>query len=650
VVITVTAALEFFDMFAFIRQGDLMLWKKCAILAEGLLPVLWLVFSLIHARLNEPRSISIPQRTFVLLSCFVPVVAVCFPAGSFFYSPDFSTEHILFLSNIAFYFYIGLLIFIVIALFNLEATLVSSSHGYRWKIKLEILGAMSLLAAMLVYYSQGLLYRTINMNLVPLRSLALIMAVSLMAYSRIFRGNGVRIYVSKQVAFKSVILLAVGLYLVVLGLMGEGMKYFGESIQRSIAIAAALFAGIGLLVVFLSETVKRKIMVFLHRNFYRNKYDYRLQWLQFTERLASARSGDDLLKSIVSGFIDVFGMGCGALFLYELDRNAYNIVAELGTGRDEVPFNRRDLFVRFLEGKKSVVAAADVPDTGLRQREFLDRNDIAFIVPLFQKETMEGFVMMGRPVNSGEIYNYEDFDLMITLGRQAVSAILNLRLADELMKAKEMEAVGKLSAFMLHDLKNLVSALALVVENARHYIDSPEFQADMLESLDGTVAKMKNLILRLKKLEEKGSLQRERADLLELSKGAAAMITAGEVTVAGEPAVAEIDREEMEKVLLNLILNSLDATGGNGPVALDVSSNGMAVIKVADQGCGMSEEFMEKDLFKPFRTTKSKGLGIGLYQCKQIVEAHGGRIEVESQEGAGSTFTVLLPKQRTANS
>ncbi len=644
VVLSVTGALDLFDMLALIRPDELMLWKKFAILAEGLLPLSWIIFSLTHARLNEWRTISIPQRIYILLSSIAPIVAVCFPAASFFFSPDFSSEHMLFLGNISFYFYAAILVFIVVALFNLEATLVSSTHGYRWTIKLEILGAMTLLAAMLVYYSQGLLYRTINMNLVPLRSLALTVSVSIMAYSRIFRGKGVKIYVSKRMAYKSVALFAVGLYLVVIGLLGEGMKYFGESIQRSIAIAIVLFAGIGLLIAFLSETIKRKVMVFIHRNFYKHKYDYRLQWLQFTDRLTSAKSGDELLRSIVSGFMDVFGMGCGALYLYDPDQQEFSSSAELETTRDEIIFKRGEPFIRFLEERKSVVAASDLPDIGLRQRNFLDENSVAFIIPLFQTNTMEGFVILGRPVSSGETYDDEDMDLMTTLGRQTVSAILNLRLADQLLKAKEMEAVGKLSAFMLHDLKNLVSGLALLVDNAKLFMDNPEFQADMLDNLSGTVSKMKSLILKLKKLQEKQDLRLEPTDLLQLCTDTAAMITTGDVRVVGEPSVARVDREEVEKVVLNLVLNSLDASEGIGPVGVEVANNAMAVIKVADQGCGMSEEFIKKDLVKPVRTTKKKGLGIGLYQCKQIVEAHGGRIEVESREGAGSTFTVLLPK------
>ncbi len=636
--------LELFDLLALARPESLFLWKKCSLLAESILPLSWLLFSITYARLNEARSISILQKICILLSCCAPVAAAYFPARSLFYSPDFTSEHILFLSNNAFYFYVGFLLFIVISLINLEVTLANSSRGNRWKIKLEILGAMSILAGMLFYYSQGLLYRTINMNLVPVRSLLLVIAVGLMAYSRIFRGNGVRIYVSKQMAFKSVVLLAVGLYLVGLGLMGEGMRYFGGNFQRTMALTIAFLAGIGLLVMLLSQTIKRKIKVFLHRNFYKQKYDYRTQWLQFTDRLASSNTGDDLLNAIVYGFAEVFGMGCGALFLYDDDGGTYGIAATLEIEQNSASISRKDPLIEVIEGKKNIIDLRVYRDENeIELSNFITVNTMVFIIPLLVHESLEGFVMLGRPLSADEIFDYEDYDLMTTLSRQAASAILNLRLSDELMKAREMEAVGKLSAFILHDLKNLCTTLALIVDNARNFMDNPEFRIDMLESLENTVIKMNSLILRLKKLEEKKSLQREPADLLDLSRKTAGLITNGEILVSGEPACAEIDSEEMQKLLLNLIINAIEATGGNGPVTLEVGCLDMAIIKVRDEGCGMSDEFIKKHLFKPFRTTKKKGLGIGLYQCKQIVEAHGGLIEVESKVGNGTTFTIRLP-------
>lgn len=640
-----TAALELFDLLAIIRPDDLFWWKRFSLGAEGLLIFSWVLFSAVFARREGFRSLPVRQKIFLAAAALMPVAAVSFPVSTFFYSPDFERERVLFLGNNAFFFYIALQVLLVIAMINVESILRNAPREERWRIKIELVGVCVLLAALLIYYSQGLLYRSINMNLLPLRSVALITAAGMIAYSRIWRSGGKEAYVSQQMAFRSVVLLAVGLYLVGLGLLGEGMRYFGDSFQRSLLIGLGFLAGVGLLVVLLSESVKRKIQVSLHKNFYRQKYDYRSQWLQFTDRIASAKTGDDLLRYLVLGFCETFGMGCGVLFLRDGDDGSYLAAASQEMGA--IPFRFRNesrLLARIIDKKWVVVIPDELSGPEDDEGVFLSSNGLLFAVPLFHNDLLEGFLLLGRPLSSGELYHYEDFDLMKTLARQASSAILNLRLSDELSQARELEAVGKISAFVLHDLKNLISTLALVVDNAREHMDNPEFQEDMLQSLEGTVTRMRGLIARLKKLEEKLELKLEVVDLLTLAGTVTKQLGSGRVTVTGHEALASADPEEIGKVLLNLALNAVEATGGTGNVAVEVGGDESAWVRVTDQGCGMSAEFLRTRLFKPFSTTKEKGLGIGLYQCRQIVKAHGGRIDVQSEAGKGSVFTVHLPK------
>lgn len=639
-------ALELFDLLAILEPENVLFWKKFSLFAEACLPISWFLFSLISCRQYKLQSIPITQRLLIVLSCCLPVVALALPLNSFFYSPDFNSERILFLGNTGFIFYITILVYLVVALINLEVTLANASLGSRWKIKFEILGAGSLLTFLIIYYSQGLLYRSINMNLVPVRSFALILAVAMMAYSRFFRGNGVKVSISQQVAYKSVVLLVVGLYLVGLGLMGEGMKHFGDSFQRSIIIAFALLVGIGLLILLLSETVKRKIRVYLHKNFYQNKYDYRTQWLQFTDRLSSSKSGDELLQSILSGYADTFGMGCGSLFLYNNEVGAFHAVTTLGMESVTAEFKRTDALISFMASKEWVVNLREgISELEVQQLELFTRNDVVFVIPLFFSDVLDGFIMLGRPINRDEVYNYEDHDLMKTLARQASSAILNLRLSEQLLQSREMEALGKISAFVIHDLKNLVYTISLVVDNAKDYLSDPEFQQDMIESLGNTVAKMKTLISRLKNLPEKHSLKREPADLLQLVLETTKLIAGAEFSVVGSTVIALVDRDELQKVALNLFLNAVEANDRRDVVTVEVGEKDLAFIRVTDKGCGISPDFMREYLFSPFKTTKKKGLGIGLYQCKQIVESHSGRIEVSSEVGRGTVFTVWLPKE-----
>jgi putative PEP-CTERM system histidine kinase len=273
----------------------------------------------------------------------------------------------------------------------------------------------------------------------------------------------------------------------------------------------------------------------------------------------------------------------------------------------------------------------------------MEKQGIHFVVPLFFDERLEGMVLLGEPINPAEVFFYEDYDLMKVLARQAAATLMNQKLAEQLAAGRELAAVGKVSAFVMHDLKNSVSNLALVVENARNYMEDPDFQADMLETLDNSVRRMKGLIERLRNFEKKTCLELARCDLSALVAETALEIPKKCITWEGAPTRCTIDRSEIAKVVQNLLLNALDATAGNGPVRLEVGCDGMAFIRCLDQGCGMSAEFIRERLFNPFATTKQKGFGIGLYQCRQIVEAHAGRIEVKSTPGEGTEFTVWLP-------
>jgi hypothetical protein len=256
-----------------------------------------------------------------------------------------------------------------------------------------------------------------------------------------------------------------------------------------------------------------------------------------------------------------------------------------------------------------------------------------------------------RPQIVPEKLIYEDYDLMKVLARQAAQAVTNLRLSEELLETRAMAAVARISSFVIHDLKNLTTSLSLVVDNAEEHIGNPDFQQDAIKTIKSTLAKMRALTQRLKSIPEKSQLASAIENIDHLSRETAeelARTGLGErIVYQGVPSYARVDSEELKKVIVNLVQNALQASGEQEPVKIETSSeNGSACIRVTDDGCGMSEDFLKNHLFKAFRTTKEKGLGIGLYQCKQIVEAHGGRLEVQSEAGKGSVFTVVLPSAK----
>jgi signal transduction histidine kinase len=211
-----------------------------------------------------------------------------------------------------------------------------------------------------------------------------------------------------------------------------------------------------------------------------------------------------------------------------------------------------------------------------------------------------------------------------------------------------MHAFQTLSSFFVHDLKNLASMLSLTVQNLPNNFDNPEFRRDALKVISESVEKMNAMCSRLSLLGRKLDLDRREIDLNDLVRETLGRVN-GSLRVPVEAALQPIprifvDREQMQKILLNLVLNADDAIEGSGTIRVATAvREGWLVLTVSDTGRGMSEEFIARKLFLPFQTTKSKGLGIGLFQSKRLVEAHGGRIEVDSDEGRGSSFHVLLP-------
>jgi hypothetical protein len=512
-------------------------------------------------------------------------------------------------------------------------------------VKFEVIGAGILLTMYLVYFSQGLLHRSLDMSLLPARSISLMAAIAFMAFSHFRRGEAARIQVSREFAFRSLVVLAVGGYLFGLGVLGEGLRFLDPGLQRTLLTVAGLAGGVGIIIVFLSEGMRRKIKVSLHKNFYQNKYNYRDQWLQFTRRIGTARNQEELHQAILTVIGETFAVQDTILYLRDPDGDAFWAIAAHGATLPPEPFTSDNPLLRYLAGREWIFSSRDEnPQIWRENRSFLEDGGISFIIPLHFDRNLEGFILLGQPVNRREDYTYEDFDLMKLLAAQAASTILSLRLADQLAGSRELAAIGKVSAFVLHDLKNLVSSLALVVENARHCLDDEDFRADMLLTLNSNVVQMRNLIGRLQDLEEKPTLDLQAGDLAAVVREGARLAGDRGIEITGGPVPAHFDPEEMRKVALNLLLNAREAGNGQA-VQVEVGGNERVYFRVRDKGSGMSEEFIRRRLFRPFETTKRKGFGIGLYQCKHIVEAHGGTIEVNSTPGYGSEFTVWLPAE-----
>lgn len=539
-----------------------------------------------------------------------------------------------------FVFHIGIMTALILSLYNLEATLAAATHANRWRIKFFVLGCMAVATSQFLSGTPGLLYRNLDLSLSPTREFGLLLGVLLMGFSLLTRGGQVKIIFSQRLAYKSLVVFLAGIYLIGLGLLGQSSHIFPDPVVGQAALGLALAGGFFLLAVLLSETARRKVGVTLRKYFYKDKYDYRLQWLNYTQRLASASQNQALYQAVLEGFCETFGIAQAAIFLRTNEASSFVPVHQLELSLPNVPIQDDHIICPDPSRSLSVKdLRKQPPPPPLHQA--------SFSVPFILNGALEGFILLGRAFNLREAYDEEDFELMEAMARQSFLAIRNLNLASELARAREMEIMGKVSAFLLHDLKNLVYTLSLMLDNAKQYLNDPQFQQDMFNTLDNTVARMKRLISQLKGLPNKETLCQEDVDLLDLVRESARTVPDATIVVTGSSVPAVVDREEMSKVLVNLLRNAHEACHGNDQVEVEVGDLPQPYVKIKDSGCGMNQEYLLSNLFVPFSTTKENGMGIGLYQSKHIIEAHNGRLKVESSPGHGSTFTILLPEART---
>jgi hypothetical protein len=289
-------------------------------------------------------------------------------------------------------------------------------------------------------------------------------------------------------------------------------------------------------------------------------------------------------------------------------------------------------------------------DLGGMLGETLKEARIDLCVPLSAAGQLVGILTVGDKV-SDEAYPFEDLELLEMIADQAAANLLTLRLGERLQQAKEMEAFQTMSAFFMHDLKNLASRLSLVTQNLPVHFHNPEFRSDALKTISQSLDKIKGMCSRLSLLSQKVELHPQEVDLNELLKttlkGLDGLLKAEPVLELQPLPKALLDPEQVQKVLINLILNANEAiqNGGGIRIASKLQEK-LLLLSISDDGCGMAKEFIERRLFRPFQTTKKQGMGIGLFHSKKIIEAHQGRIEVESEEGKGSIFKLFLPMKQ----
>ncbi len=638
----------------------LMFWSRVSLAGEAFIPGNWIIFSLVFARTNY-KELMYKWKMAGIAAYIIPLSFLAFIGSDLFVQFSWVQEDrqtaILLLGSIGRYFCLVLLIGCIIVLLNLENTLRSSAREERWRIKYALLGVSAIFAFFLYINSQRILMTVLRTDNIPANSGVIIISLSLIVFSLVrHRLMDVNVFVSRYVLYNSVTVLFVGIYLLIVGLIGSGIKYLGIRYDAVILILFVFLAILVMSLILLSEQTRRKVKIFINKHFYKNKYDYRHEWLDLTNRLSSRLSPEDMFLPIIEMLAETMWVKSISLWLYEEERDEFHLVKTMNLTKKEKSIKGDNSLIRYLMEKevpidiKDLKANRELCSIYEENIELVDQMEISVCIPLIIVDKMIGFITLGEEL-MGEVYNYEDYDILHTMAKQIASALLSARLSQELIKSKEREAFQRFSSFILHDLKNFASMLSLVAQNMDDNIDNPEFIKDAFKTVSDTALKMKDIIARLSTSPEKVSLRCTDADLNELLKSVISEMPLNDnckvnIIVDKQDPLPNVwvDSGEIKKVIVNILLNAIEVSPERGNVVLKTYvENGEVILAISDQGCGMSESFIKESLFKPFNTTKEGGLGVGLFHCKSIIDAHNSRIEVKSREGEGSTFEIFLP-------
>jgi putative PEP-CTERM system histidine kinase len=640
-------------------ESQALRWHRYRFASEAAIPGLWLLFALTFARADPKRFLRLWR--WPLAAAFVlPPGVVVFGWDSLVTRTSYATPSWLIpVGEAGQWLHTVLLLAAVAILLNLENTLRSAVGTVRWQIKLTVIGVALLFGVEIFSYSQILLYSALQTSLLPFGSIVLLMTCSLVVASLVFRRLGsFDVYPSQTLLYHSLTLLVVGLYLLAVAGLVEIIDVVAGR-QRAPAIAFfVLLASLGLALMLLSTELQQRVKGFVNRHLRRPTHDYRRIWDEFTKRTSPLVAIGPLATAISNIASETFGCSSATLWLVKEGgrklvlggssalsaEEAASILKNYGDGR---------VWLEVMETRLAEPLDLRAPDLPEAARELVRVVQASYSVALLGNENKPiGFLTINERV-AGQAYSSEDFSLLKTLADQASAAILNRQLTKELQRAREMETFQTLSTFFVHDLKNLASRFSLAMQNIPLHFDKPAFREDLLRTMEKSVSKIETMTTRLSSLSKGRSLNRVECDLNALVTEALSGLNGSlkatlELECREVPKIAA-DPEEIQNVLTNLVLNAHEATGAAGRIKVTTSrENGWVLLAVTDNGSGMTADFIANSLFKPFHTTKKNGLGIGLYQTKTIIEAHGGRIEVESEPGRGTTFRVLLPAGSTA--
>lgn len=549
----------------------------------------------------------------------------------------------------------------VLVLMNLERTYRASVGTMRWRIKFMLMGAGMIFLVRLYTSSQFLLFRGVDPSIESLNSGSLLLA-SLLFLRSLFRDGifELDVYPSQTVLQSSLTVLLAGAYLVLVGISAKVAAFLGGDSAFAFKAFVALALLVALAVFLQSDRVRLRVRHFISQHFQRPLYDYRTAWKMFTDGTASRMEQTDLCRAVVRLVADIFQALSVTIWLVDEKKECLVLAAStsLSATTPAEPSTPKAAATEFLHYFRDHEEPVDFEEVAEDWAQTLKRlHPAEFIsgghrvcVPIKGRGEILGLLTLGDRVG-GMPFTLQDFEMLKCACDHAAACLLNAQLSRSLLQAKELEAFQTMAAFFVHDLKNSASTLKLMLQNLPVHFDDPAFREDALRGIGATVRHIDNLIGRLGLLRHELKVRTTVASLNRTVEDALAghEASAGYVLTKRLAPIPDFpfDPEQISKVVTNLVHNAREALKGTGEIRVETALvDRWATVTVTDTGCGMTPEFLARSLFRPFQTTKKSGLGIGMFQSKMIVEAHGGRITVRSEEGQGTTFEVALPTVR----
>lgn len=546
----------------------------------------------------------------------------------------------------------GALALSILGLVLVEQLLRGVAADARWNVKPFCLGLGGVFVFDLFLGAQAVLFQRFDGDAASVRSLVHAAAVPLLYVASQRQGDWRgRLHLSRTAVFHSATLLLVGGYLLVVAGVGYYVRYTGGQWGRALSVVLIFVALVALMLIVASGSVRARLRVYISKNFFSYRYDYREEWLRFTALLASSVEPQHTAETVVRALANLVESPSGMLWLQRqaggefVQAGRWNLPAQPGVEP------RDGALAAFFAERAWII---DVDEWRQRRDAYpglelpawlLDEARCWLVLPLQVRETLIGFVVLGRPRAAVEL-NWEVRDLLRTAASQASGYLAQAQATEALLEARKFDAFNRMSAFVVHDLKNIVTQLSLMMKNAKRLRDNPEFQQDMLDTVENSLEKMRQLMLQLRQGDKPHGVT-SGVDLEQIARrlGAAAASKGRALELALQAGVSTRgDAERMERVLGHVVQNAFDATPAGGLVRLSLDAQGsQARVRVTDTGCGMSDDFIQNRLFKPFQTTKVSGMGIGAHESYQYVQELGGKISVQSELNQGTTVTLLLP-------